>query len=379
MMLMEHQGKDLLRSVGIRVPDGLVVESPEDLPRVLSNARLSYPAAVKAQIEGGGRGKAGGVLRAENEAQAAAAAEQLFKSQFSDVSPRAVLIEPWLSVKQELYVAVAVDGAAGGYVMLFSAVGGIDIEEAGHLLVRYPVGAPWRFRAHEFRAVLETVDIDFRTREKVIMLAHRLLSTAASRDCTTIEINPLARVDEGDLVALDAKVVCDEWAAFRNRTIFELRQKTKESVPPLLRACLQMQHMYVRLDGDIGLISGGAGMTMAAMDLIEQLGGRPACFLDCSPGPHSARSYRPAFALLDGDPEVRAILVSIYGGGTQMQRIARAMQQVVPERTSTKPVVYYLNGTNVDQVPAIFAEFGAKNHESLEEAVTEVIALAREA
>ena len=378
-MLVEHQGKALLRSVGVRVPDGLVIESAEDVQRVLPSGGLSYPAAVKAQIEGGGRGKAGGILRAEDEQQAAAAAAQLFRSRFGGLSPRAVLIEPWLSIQEELYLSVTVDGAAGGYVLLFSPAGGIDIEEAGRPLVRYPVGAPSNFRSHEFRALLEATQVDFRTLEKVMTLAHRLLSTAASRDCTTIEINPLARVDEGALVALDAKVVCDEWAAFRNRTIFELKEKTRESAPVLLRACLEMGHMYVRLDGDIGLISGGAGMTMAAMDLIEELGGRPACFLDCSPGPHSARNYRPAFALLDGDPEVRAILVSIYGGGTQMQRIARAMQQVVPERGSPKPVVYYLNGTHIDQVPAIFAEFGAKNHASLEEAVKEAIALAREA
>lgn len=378
-MLVEHQGKALLRSVGVRVPDGLVIESAEDVQRLLAGSQLSYPVAVKAQIEGGGRGKAGGVLRAENEGQAAAAAAQLFRSRFGGLSPRAVLIEPWLSIQEELYLAVTVDGTASGYVLLFSPAGGIDIEEGGHLLVRYPVGAPWKFRAHEFRALLETTKVDFRTREKVITLAHRLLLTAASRDCTTIEINPLARVEEGELVALDAKVVCDEWAAFRNRTIFELKGKARESAPLLLQACLEMGHMYVRLDGDIGLISGGAGMTMAAMDLIQELGGRPACFLDCSPGPHSARNYRPAFALLDGDPGVRAILVSIYGGGTQMQRIARAMQQVVPERASRKPVVYYLNGTHIDQVPAIFAEFGAKNHASLEDAVREAIGLAGEA
>ena len=378
MMLVEYQGKALLRSVGIRVPDGLVIEPGQDLQPALADARLSYPVAVKAQIEGGGRGKSGGVLRAESEEQAAAAAAQLFSGSFGGMSPRAVLIEPWLKVEEELYLAVAVDGAAAGYVVLFSAAGGVDIEQ-GHQLVRYPVGAPWKFRAHELRTLLETVEIDFRTREKVITLAHRLLSAAAGRDCTTIEINPLARVDEGDLVALDAKVVCDEWASFRNQTISDLRQKTTKSAPPLLRACLEMGHMYVRLLGEIGLISGGAGMTMAAMDLIEQFGGRPACFLDCSPGPHSARNYRPALALLDGDPEVRAILVSIFGGGTQMQRIARAMQQVMADRSSPKPVVYYLNGTHVDQVPDIFAEFGATNHASLEDAVTEVIALAKQA
>ena len=106
-----------------------------------------------------------------------------------------------------------------------------------------------------------------------------------------------------------------------------------------------MGHMYVRLDGDIGLISGGAGMTMAAMDMIAEQGGRPACFLDASPGPTSTRGYRPAFAMLDGDPQVKVILVSVFGGGTQMQRVANSMKEVMAERKSKKPVVFRLDGT----------------------------------
>jgi succinyl-CoA synthetase beta subunit len=124
------------------------------------------------------------------------------------------------------------------------------------------------------------------------------------------------------------------------------------------------------------VISGGAGMTMGAMDMIAEHGGRPACFLDCSPGPTSTRGYRPAFAMLDADPAVKVILVSVFGGGTQMQRVANSMKEVMADRNSSKPVVYRLDGTNVDQVPGIFAEFGAHNHASLEEAVKEAVKLA---
>ena len=375
-MLLEYEGKALLRSVGIRVPDGLVIDSSDNVQSILRERPLSYPVAVKAQIESGGRGKAGGVLRADSEDQVIAASAQLFRNQINGTLPRAVLIEPWLPVERELYLSVTVDGTADGYVVLFSAAGGIDVEERG-LLVRYPVGAPWRFRAYEFRTVLEAAELNFQIREKVIALSQRLVATAASHDCTTIEINPLAKLPDGDLVALDAKVMLDEWAAFRSQKILELKQSVKDRAPKLLQDCLKMQHMYVWLDGNIGLISGGAGMTMAAMDLIQEFGGRPACFLDCSPGPTSTRGYRPAFALLDADPQVRVILVSVFGGGTQMQRVATAMKEVMRERTSPKPVVFRLNGTNVDQVPGIFAEFGAANHANLEDAVTSAIALAR--
>jgi succinyl-CoA synthetase beta subunit len=376
MMLLEYEGKALLRSVGIRVPDGLVIRSMENLFSELRNSPLSYPVAVKAQIESGGRGKAGGIIRAESDDQVISACTQLFGSRISGMSPNALLIESWLPMERELYLSVVADGASDGYAVLFSAVGGIEVEEHNRL-VKYPVGAPWRFRSQKLRTVLEVTELDFQVREKVIALSQRLVATAASRDCTTIEINPLAQLVDGDLVALDAKVIFDEWAAFRNQTIRDLKQRSKDRAPELLQHCLEMQHMYVPLDGDIGLISGGAGMTMAAMDLIQEFGGRPACFLDCSPGPTSTRGYRPAFALLDADPRVRVLLVSIFGGGTQMQRVATAMKEVMSVRTSTKPVVFRLNGTNVDQVPAIFAEFGATNHARLEDAVVSAIGLAK--
>jgi succinyl-CoA synthetase beta subunit len=377
MMLLEYEGKQLLRSVGIRVPDGLVIESPKNLLPLLRDRRFSFPTAIKAQIASGGRGKIGGVLRADNEDQAAAAVAQIFSSQFNGECPGSVLIEPWLAVEQEMYLSVAVDGGAGGYTILFSARGGMKVEE-GILPAKYAIGAPWRYRSHAFRVVLEKTDTDLQTRERIITLAQNLVAVASSRDCTTIEINPLAKLADGDLVALDAKVVFDEWAAFRNRTILEHKQSVQKRLPELLRDCLAMKHMYVRLNGSVGLISGGAGMTMAAMDLIQEFGEQPACFLDCSPGPASATGYRPAFALLDADAQVRVILVSIYGGGTQMQRVARALMELMRERnSSSKPVVFRLNGTHVDQVPAIFAEFGAKNHAYLEDAVAEAVALAR--
>jgi len=226
------------------------------------------------------------------------------------------------------------------------------------------------------RAVLEKVEPDYQWREKVIALAQRLVRTAAARDCTTIEINPLVKLADGSMIAADAKIARDEWAHFRSEEIAAERDAEKARADEYLRACLDMQHMYVKLDGDIGIISGGAGMTMAAMDMVAEQGGRPACFLDCSPGPTSTRGYRPAFAMLDADPTVKVIFVSVFGGGTQMQRVANSMKEVMAERESKKPVVYRLDGTNIDQVPGIFAQFGAHNHASLEEAAAAAVKLA---
>ena len=168
----------------------------------------------------------------------------------------------------------------------------------------------------------------------MIALAQRLIRTAAAHDCTTVEINPLVKLADGTMIAGDAKIVLDEWAAFRNTRIHDECEAQKQRADRYLRACLEMQHMYVRLDGDIGVISGGAGMTMAAMDMIAEYGGRPACFVDCSPGPTSTRGYRPAFAMLNADPAVKVILVSVFDAGTQTQRVANSMKEVMAERTS---------------------------------------------
>jgi succinyl-CoA synthetase beta subunit len=375
MMVLEYEAKDLLGSVGIKVPKGIVVKRGARAPEQAASKVKDYPVAVKAQVRSGGRGKQGGVLRANDALALKSAVKTLLATEFSGEQPEAILIEPWLPIERELYLSVTVDGRADGYVLMYSGHGGVDIEE-GAPPTRYPIGPAYRFRAHELRRVLQDAEPDYQLRERVIALSQRLLDAAAAHDCTTIEINPLIKLADGDLIAADAKVVRDDWAAFRNREIANQLDEVKKRADPRLRDCLEMQHMYVRLDGDIALISGGAGMTMAAMDMIAEMGGRPACFLDCSPGPTSTRGYRPAFAMLDADPQVKVILVSVFGGGTQMQRVAKSMKEIMAGRKSKKPVVYRLDGTNVDQVPGIFSEFGAHNHTRLEDAVAEAVQLA---
>jgi succinyl-CoA synthetase beta subunit len=374
MMMLEHEGKRLLAAAGVPVSDGRVVQrGTRGWARAVGD--MSYPVAAKAQVRSGGRGKQGGVRKADSPEALRTIMKALLAARFGGEKAEAVLIEPWLDIERECYLSVTIDGRAEGYVVLYSPEGGIDIE-SGEPPVRYAVGAPWQFRVHAMRECIEAVEPDYQWREKVIATAQRLVRLAAMHDCTTIEVNPLAKLADGALLAADAKVVRDEWAHFRNSEISGQRAALKKRADPLLRDCLEMQHMYVRLDGDIALISGGAGMTMAAMDMIAEQGGRPACFLDCSPGPTSTRGYRPAFAMLDADPQVKVILVSVFGGGTQMQRVANSMKEIMSERTSTKPVVFRLDGTNVDQVPGIFEQFGAHNHARLEDAVAEAVRLA---
>lgn len=371
MLLTEYEGKSLLCAHGIRTPGGTLIRRPAQLRRL----RLTYPVALKAQVRAGGRGKAGGIARADDEASAQAAALRLFGLRFGDEPVRALLVEPWVQAARELYLAVTVDGNAGGYVVLYAPSGGMDVEQAPDLL-RFPVGAPGHFRGHRLRAALLSVEPDAALRERIVALARRLLEIASTRDCITVEINPLFVLDDGNLVAADAKVVRDEAAAFRQDDVARAIERDRRALPRPLREALAGDLMLVWLDGEIGLISGGAGMTMAAMDLIADTGCRPACFLDCSANP-TPDGYRLAFRLLDREPRVKAILVAIFGGGTHMDRVARTMSDIMRTRRSNKPVVFRLNGTQAERVPAVFEAAGLVNHVTIEDAVAQVAQLAR--
>ncbi len=371
MLLEEWEGKRLLRNAGIAVPKGVLISVSD----VVDDLRLAFPVAVKVQLSQGGRGKAGGVIKASDTAEVRAAVDRLLSMDFFGERANYVLVEEWQPAARELYLSVTIGGEADGYAVLYSPEGGVDVEADG-TAARYSVGHPDAFRGYEFRHELSCVEDDSKLREQIVALARRLLRLARARDCLTIEINPLIVTEEGALVAADAKVVCDTAAAFRAADVKRLVQASWERQDEWSARCLEAGLMLVRLTGEVGLISGGAGMTLAVMDLIERAGSGPACFLDCSANP-SLTGYRRAFDLLDHAPEVRAILVSIFGGATQMERVARVMVDIMAERQPGKPVVFCLNGTNADEASAIIREAGFVNHAMLEEAVSSVVEAVR--
>ncbi len=370
MLMTEHEGKNLLRAAGVPTPAGWLVERPEEILR----SSFTYPAAVKAQVRGGGRGKSGGIVRVEDPQSAAEAAGRILEMDFGGERPSAVLMESWLEIERELYLSAAVDGGAGGYMLLYSPAGGVDVEGAPPP-VRYPVGLPRNFRVHEFRGLLSPLEGDSSVREKVLRIARSLLRVAWAHDCTTVEINPFAVLAGGSLMAVDAKIVRDDSAAFRDFEIAEAIRASNSREPKPVERCLAAGLMLIPMEGNVGLISGGAGMTMATMDLIQAAGGSPACFLDCSANP-TPEGYRLAFEMLDGDPGVRSILVSIFGGATQMDRVARVIRDIMNDRESAKAVVFRLNGTNAGAVQGIFDNLGIRNHATLDAAVAEAVSLA---
>lgn len=366
MLLTEAQGKDMLRQHGIAVPNGLLISKAQHVKRW----RGEFPVAVKVQVSSGGRGKAGGVLRANNAAEAEAAASQLFGLRFAGEAPRALLVEPWVAHEREMYLAVTIDVTAGGYVVLYSSKGGVEVESNAPL--QYAFGSPRAFRAQALRDVLAQAESDAGLRERLITLARRMLYLATAVDAMTVEINPLTVTADGKLLALDAKIVRDEAAAFRHADLAAEMEAARKREPWAMAKALEGNLMMVWLDGEVGLISGGAGMTMAAMDMIADAGAKPACFLDCSSNPTPA-GYKLAFNILDREPQVKAILFSIFGGGTHIDRVARTLNDVLKARKSKKPVVIRMNGTGRAEADAYMQEVGLVNHPTLESAVAEVV------
>jgi len=370
MLMTEHAGKCLLKAYGVPVPAGVLIRTSAHVGKWHG----AYPVTIKAQVASGGRGKAGGVVRAGDSVQAQAAAQQLFERKFDGEIPASLLVEPWVEHSRELYLAVTIDGESGGYVVLYAPAGGIDVEhQAPH---KYAFGAPRDFRAHEFRSMLAAIEPDGALRERIVALARRLLFIATAIDAVTVEINPLAVLPDGKLVALDAKIVRDESAAFRQADLAEGIERARKREPRMVAKALAGNLMMVGLDGEVGLMSGGAGMTMAVMDMIADAGLKPACFLDCSSNPTPA-GYQLAFDVLDAEPKVKAILVSIFGGGTQFDRVAKVMNEIITKRKSRKPVVFRMNGTGRDKADVVMRDAGLHNYPTLESAVDAVVAAVR--
>ncbi|ULK99775.1 ATP-grasp domain-containing protein [Bradyrhizobium sp. I71] len=367
MLIAEAQGKALLRSAAIATPSSQELRSLDEARA----CRIALPVAVKAQVAAGGRGKAGGIRKASSASELESAFEAIMGMRFAGEAPSSVLVESWLDIDRELYLAVAIDSRIGGFNVLYSPRGGVNIEN-GPLPLSYPVGLARNFRAHAFRALLEPVESDPKVRERVISTARRLLEIAQASECTTVEINPLVVAKGGALIAADAKIVLDEAAAFRKAATASAIAASRDKAEHDIRRCEEANLMLVWLDGEIGLISGGAGMTMAAMDAIDGAGAQPACFLDVSGNPTPA-GFGLAFDLLDRAPNVKGILVSMFGGGLHTDRVAKTLVELLARRTSAKPVTLRLNGTRSDLATTILRDAGRQNHATLESAVADIV------
>ncbi|MDE2219737.1 MAG: ADP-forming succinate--CoA ligase subunit beta [Gammaproteobacteria bacterium] len=388
MNLHEYQSKKILASYGVPVPEGLVASNPgeaEDAARALGGSVW----VVKAQVHAGGRGKAGGVKLARDLAEVTAAAAGMLGQRLVTKQTGAaglpiekVYVESGSDIERELYLSFTLNRERGRIAVVASAAGGMDIEQVAHdtpeqilsVSVHPAAGLqPWQCRQLGFGIGLEGEQL---AQFQSILLA--LYRVYTEKDASLIEINPLIVTRAGRLVALDCKLDIEANALFRQGEMAALRDPGQED--PAERVASEHDLNYVSLDGDIACMVNGAGLAMATMDLIKLHGGAPANFLDVGGGATAAR-VSTAFELILSNPNVRAILVNIFGGIVRCDLIADGIIDAVRDVGVRVPVVVRLEGTNAEAARARLAggSLAIIPASDLTDAARKVVAAARAA
>ncbi len=364
MKLHEYQGKALLRKAGLPVPRGEVVFNASEVPEALK-ALGGEKGVAKAQAFTGGRGKAGGIKLFASAEEAKTVSEKLIGMTLvthqtgpEGVKIEAVLLEEQSQVKRELYFAVTLDRAKANIVFILSPEGGMDIEEIAEktpekILKLWPEWSTGPDKAL-LRQAADFLGLTDAQAAQFADIARKLYDAYIKSDCSLLEINPLAVNAAGDLILLDAKVLIDDNAEYRQKETGGDPDAEKD--PGEIEAA---KHglSYIKLDGDIGCMVNGAGLAMATMDIIAHYGAQPANFLDVG-GSASEEAVTKAFEIITSDKNVKAILVNIFGGIMPCDRIARGIIAAVNTTGLKVPLVVRLEGTNVEEGKAIIAASG---------------------
>jgi succinyl-CoA synthetase beta subunit len=376
--LYEYQGKQLLARHGIPVPSGEVAETPEEARAAAE--RIGGRVVVKAQVQIGGRGKAGGIKVADSPEEAEARARDILGMDIRGHTVHRVWIEAASDIKREYYASVAFDRGAKQPLVMLSAVGGMDIEQVAHeqpeALVRLHIDPLTGFQAHHARALAYGANIDEGAIRGVVDILGRLYEGFIALDAMLMEVNPLVWTEDGRVLALDAKVTVDNNALYRHSDIAELREATTED--PQERMAQQRGVTYVKLDGDVGILGNGAGLVMSTLDVVAQAGGRPANFLDAGGG-SKAEAIVDAVEVILSNENVRAVLFNIFGGITRCDEVANGLVTAFGQIDVKVPFVVRLDGTNDEEGRRILAEAALPNvhvEQTMDAAAAKVVELA---
>ena len=353
MDLYEHQGKDLFAKAGIPLVEGFVAESPEEVRHAAE--RLGGRVAVKAQVQIGGRGKAGGIALVESGKDAEVAARRILSEGFRGTPVTRVLVERLVDIAEQFYAAITLDRGAQRYLAMVSSEGGMDIEEVSRVkpdaIRRSEIDPLLGLRTYQTRYLAGHLPVP--AREGTMAILHKMYDVIGSADATLVEINPLALLSGGVVVALDSKVTIDDNALWRHPDLAALRSSFP--VDPTQARANEKGLQYVKLDGEVGIIGNGAGLVMATLDVVTQAGGRPANFLDVGGGA-SADLMATSLEVVLSDPAVRSVLVNIFGGITRGELVARGILEALSRVDAQVPIVVRLDGTNAEEGRRILEE-----------------------
>jgi succinyl-CoA synthetase beta subunit len=360
MDLLEYQGKQLFSKHGVPVPDGRPATT---VPEAVEAAEeLGYPVVIKAQVQIGGRGKAGGIKLASNRAEAEQHATAILGMDIKGFTVHELYVEKASEIDEEYYAAIVFDRSAKKPMAMLSKMGGMDVEEvvetdpeAMRMLHVDPLLGLQDF--HGRRLAFESGIAEDVIRPVGAMLA-KLYDVFVREDATLVEVNPLLVTKSREVVALDAKVTIDDNALFRHPDVAEMRDLSAED--PQERMAHERGLTYVKLDGNVGILGNGAGLVMSTLDVVAQAGGRPANFLDAGGG-SKAEAITSAVEVILSDEKVDAVLFNIFGGITRCDEVARGLIEAFEQVKPDVPFVVRLDGTNDEAGRALLAEANLPN------------------
>jgi succinyl-CoA synthetase beta subunit len=357
MDLFEYQGKQYFARYGIPVSAGDVATTVDDAVAIAE--RIGYPVVVKAQVQVGGRGKAGGIKLASDAAEARVHAGNILGMDIKGHVVRRVWVERASDIAEEYYASFTLDRAAKRHLLMLSAQGGVDIEEVAAkdpgAIVRLHVNPIEGLSEAAARAAAAEARIPERAQAGVASILVQLYECFTAGDCDLAEINPLILKPTGEVHALDAKVSLDANASFRHPEWDEFAATVE--LDDRERLAREKNLQYIGLDGTVGIIANGAGLAMSTLDVVNQVGGSAANFLDIGGGAN-AEVMAGALEVINSDQKVRSILINIFGGITRGEEVAKGIVEAVSRVSLRAPIVIRLDGTNADEGRRILAEAG---------------------
>lgn len=388
MNIHEYQAKELLSKYGVTVLKGGVAYTPEEAEKVAQD--LGGPVwVVKAQIHAGGRGKAGGVKVVKSVEDVKAVAKELIGKTLvthqtgpAGKEVQRIYVEQGCAIARELYLGMVIDRTTSMPTFMASTEGGMEIEEVAHKtpekIIRVPIDSSIGIQGFHCRQIAYGLGLKGDQVKKATKFIMALYKAFTEKDASMVEINPLVVTNDGDIIALDAKINFDSNALYRHADIREYRDLTEEDPHEVEASKYDLN--YIKLDGKIGCMVNGAGLAMATMDIIKLYGSSPANFLDVGGGATKER-VTEAFKIILSDPNVEAILVNIFGGIMRCDVIADGVVSAAREVSLQVPLVVRLEGTNVELGKKILAESGLKivSADNLADAADKVVKAVKEA
>jgi succinyl-CoA synthetase beta subunit len=377
LKLHEYQSKRVFAQYGVPIPDGDVAKTPEKARAVAE--KLGGRVVVKSQVLVGGRGKAGGIKLADTPEEAEEKAAHILSLEIKGLPVRQVLIDEAADIRQEIYLGIVIDRAAARPVMMASSEGGVEIEEVARTnpqaIKKVHIDPFIGLRSYQTLWMASGIGLDKALFRDFHRIAHGLYEAFMGSDASLAEINPLVVTGEGELLAVDGKMVLDDNALFRHPDLAEKRAVSEET--PAEREAREAGLSYVQLDGVIGCMVNGAGLAMATMDITKHFGGSPANFLDIGGGAQADRVATALRLILD-DPNVKAVLFNIFGGITRCDEVARGILSALEEVEPDLPMVARLVGTNDEEGRQILqeSEFDMITATTLAEAAQKAVAAA---